>query len=465
MEIIEQYFLPALLALLATMLHVVVWRRQDRWVNLCLGVYSGAYFLTSVLGATLLSFSEGAVLPFKWGLDLSILWTWKSATYWLLLYMPLVIVPLVVLCAEQFPHFSPSTRAPSLIPHSNFVPLTLWISVLGGFCIYQLAIHGYLGNANWAQFEGNFTLMIAMRIEMFSSLSNSFYGILYVALPCLSYYVLYEALTTWEKRWWVLFGGTIALFVFLSFSVMLKGLLVVFAIFLLIGVADLRRWRLWTIGQLMLPVVCLLTFQQTFMEEDWSFTDSIGLIVYRMASAHVYYVNVYPELRPYLGPDFALNLIGLAQPPTDGIDVFPYMYPQIIHLQGSAAAPAHTRAYAQAGLLFAVATMFVIGLAVVAVIHLRRRVTGPWSFALFMQGLNGLYFLTQTTVVDSIFSSFGFIWAVFALAPLAAWETVRPRESPHMPSSKVGLAPSVGGVETPRLDSDKSQAPIPLLFP
>jgi hypothetical protein len=94
------------------------------------------------------------------------------------------------------------------------------------------------------------------------------------------------------------------------------------------------------------------------------------------------------------------------------------MYPQVTWAQGAAPAAAHVRAYSQAGMPFALVNLAIVGIVIKAAGGLRSRIHGPISFALYLQLLIFLYFVTQTSLREAIISCYGIFWAVIALLPL-----------------------------------------------
>jgi hypothetical protein len=105
----------------------------------------------------------------------------------------------------------------------------------------------------------------------------------------------------------------------------------------------------------------------------------------------------------------------------DNVRVFQYMYPQVLWVQGAAAAPAHVRAFAQGGFTAAIFVLLLTGVLIALIGRLKNVSDRPLLFGLYIQGLICLYFLTQTSLRGAFIESYGLKYACFALGML--WVT------------------------------------------
>jgi hypothetical protein len=396
-----------------------LWRKLDADVRYPLALYCAIYVVTTLLGASLIALSNGDILSqLNYGVDLRVLTDLGSLTYWSLLFAPLIVPLLWVLLfsknlvaeeifARVLPHFRDRLTIASLL---------VTFTGLASYCILDLYWNGYLGSLlTLVSFRGDYLSIIVLRAEMISTLGSSFFGIAYIALPTLSQCALYQYAHTRSWAWQLAFIFTLLVTAFLCISTIQKSLVLIYLFFLGIGLAELKVIRWWTLGIVLTMIILLLTVMQSFFLEDWDIWRSLDLITFRLASSYPYYVRLYPDVLPYIGIDWGSHLIGLGEPPADSLDVFDYMYPGITWVQGSTPAAAHIRAYAQAGPLFAVVTLALIGFLLTAIGGLRRRIKGPLTYALYMQTLVLLYYLTQTSLREAVLSCYGIFWACVAL--------------------------------------------------
>jgi hypothetical protein len=91
------------------------------------------------------------------------------------------------------------------------------------------------------------------------------------------------------------------------------------------------------------------------------------------------------------------------------------MYPQVTFALGSVAAPAHLRAYAQAGWPNAIWSLVLIGVIIAAIASIKRWQGSPFRFAVFLQGLLVSYYLTQVGVRSVLVESFSIAFGLVAI--------------------------------------------------
>jgi hypothetical protein len=414
-------------ALLAVVALAFAWLRVDRAARMPLLVYCGTYGFTTLIGATIIGLRGPAFLDtLNYSLDSTILPDLDGIKYWGLLYAPLILPPLCLALTRSQPARLPSTGArstPAEIKRSaaasdrlGVVPFLLGFGLLTGYCMFRLAAAGYGNNLSaWSSLKGDYISLILLRTSMATSLGSVFFGLVYIAIPCLSQCAMYQYLRSGRSVWKFVFLLTVAVTGVLCVWIMMKGLLLIYLLFLGIGLIELKVVKPRVFILIVAGVLGVLTVLQGFFSDNWSFSDSASLAVFRMASSYPYYVSLFPDVIPYGGLDLGLHLLGLAKPNTDAIDVWAYMYPSIHWVQGATPAAAHMRAYAEGGVVYSLVMLVGIGFLLRAVTTFRQRVEGPFAYALYMQALVFLYYLTQTSIREAVISCYGFFWAVVAI--------------------------------------------------
>lgn len=432
-------------------LSLVMWYFVAKWadpiVRLPLTFYCGFYFVTTLIGATLIGLSDSRCLePLGWGLDFRILRDVNNLRYWWLLFMPMIVPPATVLLVNKSKIVESAVRGTAI--RLNAVPGPMaFIAVYGmwaGYCLAKLYVTGQIGTIfKWQSHRGDYVSMILQRTEMAGMLGSVFFGLVYITLPMLSFYALYCAVRLPGYTWKVIFCGSAFTTAVISLSLMQKGPVLLFFVFIGIGLVELKVIKPRSLAIVGAGLVFLLTTLQRFMADTWSYEQTFNLIVFRMAHSFPYYVNVYPDMLPYFGIDLGLHLIGMGEIASDNNVVFDYMYPNVDWVQGAAPGPAHVRAYGQGGLLFAFVTLAFIGLGIKMAGVLRRYIGGPLSFSLYMASLVCMYFLTQTSAREALLSCYGICWAMPGIVPL--WLLSKPV---RMPAKSRAVTPSKSGVRT-----------------
>lgn len=404
--------------LLALVSFMLAWHVADPALRLPLAVYCGAYGLTTVAGATMAGVSGiGLLDELGYSLDTAILPDLGSFKYWLVLYAPLFAVPWSALFFNRL-----WRRAPSPAPEQTLRPeaVLLVFLVFSAYCFWRITAGGYgVALGSWFDSRGDYMAMILLRSEIMAGLGRVFFGLVYISLPALSFAALYQCMRLRTVGWQGVFVFTCAVNAILCLATMMKGQLLIYLLFLAVGLFEIGTIRPRTLLLLLAGVVASLTMLQTFFIEQWTIADSATLIVFRMASSFPYYLSLYPDVLPFGGIDVGLHLFGIGQPANDAVDMFAFMYPTIDWVAGAAPAPAHVRAYAEAGVPYSLLVTIVAGAVVAFAASLRRRVGGAISFAFYLESLVMLYYLTQTSLRESIISCYGFFWTVVALAALA----------------------------------------------
>jgi len=415
------FIVPLAVVLLSLVVLSVAFRYASTGLRLPLGIYCGAYLLTTVIGATIIALPGGTELWIEYNgdADTTVLHAFTNARYWFLLYSPFLIPPFVAMTAERI-RLVPSTRTVNRRPPEiTFLAFAIVFALLAGYCFLTLSINGYLGDAAGIfRLGGDYVSVIQLRTEIFSNLGRTFFGLLYVGLPVLSHVAFYQALKLRTHKWRFAFVFSVFTICILVLLTAQKGPLILYFLSLTIGYSIIRRTRIWAITAAALTCLAMLNAFQIFVLGDWSVLQSAFLVIFRMANAFPFYCSLYPEVLHFTGIDVGLDLVGVVPRPTENEIVFNYMYPDVDWVQGAAPAPAHLAAYVQGGLPFAVATLMLIGIAVAVVARAGRRLESSLSYGAYIGGLFFLYYLTQITLRGALITNYGLAWAAVVLVAL-----------------------------------------------
>lgn len=395
-----------------------------------LAVFLSIYLLTTAIGGVIISATEGQVLIERsYSIDLSILDDVGSELYWSLLLMPLVIVPLTAyLFRNRFGRAAEhAARLDSAFAPCSPLMFMGVVLVFSAYCAADLVFKGY-GGSLLAWSMGDYISMIQVRSDMATSLTSVFFGIVYSALPAFSQYALYQAVKTRSTSWRLALAFTIAATILLCMTLVQKSIVLVYLLFLGAGLVHLKVLRPRSLLAFLAVLLILLTGLQLLFLEEWDVFRSVNLVVFRLASSFPFYVNAYPRLLPHGGIDFGLHLIGVGDRIRDNVDIFDRMYPGVTWAEGAAAAAAHVKAYAQAGLWYSVVTLILVGMITAWIARLRPLLRGPIGHTLYLQALVFLYYCTQTSLRESIVSCYGFFWTTIALVSIIL---VSPKASVH----------------------------------
>ncbi len=413
----------------------IVWKYVDPAVRLPYGVFCAFYIVTSGIGGAIAGVTNGTILEtLGWGLDVSILQDINTFSYWLMLYGPLVIPGLTLVLFQDFRVAEGSVES-CLKGYRDGLDNSTLLMVFGlfaGYCVGKLALQGQLGSIfMWFTLKSDFLSMMILRENLMQNLGSIFFGLTYITLPMLSFCALYRVIETRKISWCVTFcllAGTNTL---LCMALMQKSPVLLYMVFVGIACVELKVVRWQALGGVAAGLIIVLTTLQSFMLDDWNYFRSFSLLTFRMAQSFPYYMSVYPELLDYAGVDLGLHLFGIGEVARDNLDVFNYMYPGITWVQGAAPGPAHLRAYAQGGILFALVTLVLVGFVFKVIAALKHCISGPASFALYISSLFFLYYLTQTSFRESVLSCYGIFWGVVGMIPLVLFNRPPAIEPPQ----------------------------------
>jgi hypothetical protein len=390
-----------------------LFKKSSRNTHILFTTYAGCYVATTLIGATILGFHSGVIWDvLNFGVDTTELDDYFGFIYWFLLYMPLIIAPLVLSVMERFRLPTGNQKATLIEPRL----ITFWtvLLIFVGFCTLKLYKAGAIGNVlaglGWSSAYGEW---VEQRLELLSSLGTVYYGFVYMSFPALGSIALFQANRKSGLGWRLAFIVTVVVTVGFSLSTLMKTPLFLFIGSLGLGLCILGRLRTSSLLVLLGLVFAALTFWQSVFYSDWTSAATAILFLFRMAHSFPFYVSLFPKVIPYLGSNFGLDILGIGPAANDNLQVFNHMYPTITFAQAAAAAPAHVRAYAQAGFAGSIATLVIIAI----LIHWFSRVksirSDPFCFALLIQGVLVCYWVSQTSLRAVLFESpslfFGFM--------------------------------------------------------
>jgi hypothetical protein len=405
--------------------------------------YSAVYVLTTGIGAAMIGLTDGLALiqidaEAGWGLDVSMLPGSVTPQYWIVLFAPLIapallfwLFPARANGASVIDGAAPATE--QLTP-GGFLAV---FAIFAGYCLLNLFRNGYgFSIAMWFQSEGDFVAMMAHRAALGAVLGSLFFGFAYITLPTLAQTAIFQFARIRSSIWMLLAVMAVAIMLFIDLSLMQKSHAMLHLLIIAVGMAELRflRWKLVAI--IIGGLFSVLTFLMSLMLENWDSFQTLRLIVFRMSHAYPYYLTIFPDIESFRGIDFGLHLLGIGSAPDQTWRVFTYMYPGYFEFEGACPAPANVDAYAQAGLGYAIVVSLGIGVLVRWSAELRMRIQGPVGFALYMQSLMALYYVSQTSLRESVVSCYGIFYAFLAIIPLLALRSGRREGQPAAVSSK-----------------------------
>lgn len=400
----------------------LVWKYVDPAVRLPYGLFCGFYLLTTGIGGAIAAVTNGDILEtLGWGLDLSILQDINTLTYWSMLYGPFIVPGITLVLFQDFrlPEQGIEGSLRNYRDGLDYTTLLMIFGLFAGYCFGKLALQGQLGSIfMWFTLKSDFLSMMLLRENLMQSLGSVFFGLAYITLPMLSFCALYRLIETRQAGWLVTFGFLGLSNALLCMALMQKSPVLLYMVFVGIACVELKVVRWQALGGVAAALVVVLTTLQSFMLDEWDYFRSFNLLTFRMAQSFPYYMSVYPEVLDHAGLDLGLHLFGIGEVARDNLDVFNYMYPGITWVQGAAPGPSHLRAYAQGGVLYAFATLVMIGFCLKIIVALRKSINGPMSFALYIETLVFLYYLTQTSFRESVLSCYGIFWGIVGIAPL-----------------------------------------------
>jgi hypothetical protein len=419
------------LALIYSVASIIIlkftWNRIEAEVRRALFWYFFFYFFSNMLGSIIfglageVSFGEFVDFMIDNYIQGEYIQPDLLNLYWFLVFSPFLILPFFCMRSKyifkpaKFLKFTPS-----------FLVYSITVLIIMLIFITEIIMTNNIGIITLSTLTGskeNYTDYIIGRNDIYSSMSNRFFGYLYMTLPFFTNIAVYNALKAPDRHRWIFCSVVLILFItIISIGVNQKAPLLIFYISILAGISMLIKVKLKFI--LLVPVLILLIVNalQIFVQGDdgWNMLFSFFHTIFRAPASMPFYVNYYPRQLPFVGPDFGIlaNLHIPAKEATDNIEMHTIMWGQFFEkfgVTGSVAAPFQFRAFAQAGLFFAIVNVVLISffLRTLGWIY-KTNVLGCHAIthAFFTQSLIVLYFLSQTHIKDCLWSSYGVIWII-----------------------------------------------------
>jgi len=414
------------LLMLCVVVSIAAIRSASTELRLSLGLYLGAYGITSVAGGVLLSFHEildswvGGYLAVS-GIELRLLDVVTSWRFAAILLSPLVVVPLVSVTAEKFSW--PLRHISASKPYRWGISLGVWVCVfliLAAYCFWRFHVAGMssrLLNLDllWDQYQTHITA----RREAFSAFGTVFFGLLYVGIPALSFVAFLKWMERRNPAWGAAFAISVIVVAWFLLATAQKAPLIAYLIMLCVAAWSYSSRKTLAFMTGALVVFFTVTVVQLLFRESWELFDTILHLLLRVGVAIPYYAAIYPEYEAFAGIDLGLDLLGLASARYAFISqtVFDYVYPTVTSIAaGNAPAPAHVNAYAEGGLLYMLFTEVVVAAWIVFTAWVLRRMKGPIGQAFGLSCLLTIYYLSQVSFRLSIVGSYGILWPTVILA-------------------------------------------------
>lgn len=383
------------------------------------------YFFSNMLGAIIFGFAN--IISFNEIIDL-IIETYIQGEYvqphlqnlyWFLLFSPFIFLPLF--CLEfRFKKIN-LNKFHFNLTQQGFLLST--VIILGFFFaeIYSTDNLGILTLSNLTNSKENYADYIIGRADVFNTMSNRFFGFLYMTLPFFSHISIYNACKKNNSKFWLIISSILIIIItVVSIGVNQKAPLVIYFISLFIGLSSIIKFNKFLFIGAPLVILLIINFLQVFIQgsDGWTLTLSFFHTIFRAPSSIPFYVNYYPEKFPFVGIDFGIlaNFYIPTSDALDNYDIHTVMWGQGFEadgVNGTVAAPFHFRAFAQAGLFFSIFNIFILSFFIKLIGSIKRSnffSDSSISHAFFSQSLIVLYFLSQTHIKDCLWSSYGIIW-------------------------------------------------------
>lgn len=399
-----------------------------------LDIYLGFYTLTSVIGGLIIGFPETRELWILYsatgGMDFFGISSTPSQNYWVLLFMPFVLVPSAALAVEVLAKkltfrgsikISMKILDPGLLVTLSFVLAMLFLTVVDAASNDRLTtVMGFSSNINFVE-------NVYARYNVFESANSLVFPITYVMMPCIAIYSLIRASGETDRlAWYVLFGISGLAAIYLVLAVFLKSFIILF--FLMVTLALLLDKRvgfkfLVSAATTSILIFAILGSLQS-ANSQLDILRSAGNIIFRMAVSLPFVVELFPDIVPYaglnvgfrflnIGPDIAINLV-----------LHNYMFPHVTEIQGLAPAPAHITAYAEGGILWAGVISVFIGLSIGLLGQLGKYARSASAKTVFLYGCIGSYYFSQTVFWNAFLVSYGFKWALYLFVGMLLFQYI-----------------------------------------
>jgi hypothetical protein len=391
-------------------------RRIPRRTLIPLAVYLGAYVLTYCIGAVAVAATEGGILEFFWDMAVHIpADILRSPEYWVLLLMPLLVVPLTVLLLHRRGDEAAERGPREARPIGVLLPLVLYTVSIA--YILQNPTYWAAWRAPFDYFESDASALYTHRADLLAAMSTVDSAVVYTIAPFLTFVVIQEALRSGRAAHVslaaVMTAGTVAL----QLALALSAPTMIFTVTVLVAVG-IRRF-----GRVLLPGGALTALLAArYMGVKYA---SRGLLIplldpiLRMPCIYPYYLW-FVRLEGHRGVQLmALLTAGRAETRTSwstlvGSFVFPSASIAVY-----TPAPAHVQAFADGGLLYAFFVLVLIGVgirAAGAIVGSGRDSTLDRAF--LMSACGTIYIATQVDLLEVLWGGAGIVWSLLTYALL-----------------------------------------------
>lgn len=376
-------------------------------------MYGGAYTITTLVGGTLIGLiSNHFALNIleSYGINVALIARKFDFGYWVLLYGPLIIPLWVILAINQCLSRTLTLKWPIL--NQSVSLMSFWFVFLFFLIYFAIKLFDFVLSDNFLNLinNHNYQSSILFRRQLIVQLRSTFFGLAYSTMPTFSHVALYQWSKTKSRLWLFTFLISALTITCIYLIIVLKGMLLIYLVSIAFGLYFLKIIKKLNFVILMgCSVLLLITLYQSLFNNNWHFLDSIYLILFRGSSSFPFYYSLYPKVLPFSG----LHIMS-----TDNLDVFNYMYQGVDWTIGSVSAPSQLIAYSQGGFILALSILILTGFFIYIISLIGSQIRGPLRYALFMQALVFLYYLTQTSVQAAFITSYGIIWALFGIGIL-----------------------------------------------
>lgn len=361
--------------------------------------------LSEILDSAIYAYIKGEVINIE-----------KLNLYFFLLFSPFIILPLA------------SIKSPIIKPISymrfnlNFSIFMIGFILMFSFFLYEIIMTGNIGVLTLSAFGDSrldYNEYILGRNKLFSSMSNQFFGYLYMTFPLFCHISIYKTIENKSKKWLI-----VSVFIFLIISVVSIGInqkapLIIFYISIIAGLTITSKvnWKYILISSIGIFLIINIIQLYVIGDSGWNMILSFFHILFRAPASIPYYVNYYPDLIPFTGTDFGiLAKFTEVKSATDNIDIHSIMWGQDFlnyGIEGSVSAPFQVRAYAQNGLFFTIINILFVALFIRIISWIyKNKIFGDESisYGFLAQSFIVFYYLSQTNIKDCIWSSYGIVW-------------------------------------------------------
>lgn len=392
-------------------------------------VFFSLYVLTTAIGATVLAVplirdlwtATYPTMDAKW------INPGDSWGYWFIVWGPLPACGATAIWCFSRVRRPVTIAARLLAKRIDVLAATLVGGLFCTYCFLNLSAHGYLAVSLLnSQLIGLYRENITLRAEMFGSLGALHFVSIYAGIPAIAVVAFHSAVRTKLLEWWLLFVLLSGALILLYAATLTKANVLIFGIQLVLAAQILGLIRARGLLVAVFGGIGVLTLLSALLGG----TDVLDValtgynVIFREASDVPFYLAVFPRQLPFVGIDFGLGAFGIGPTVPTNEMVANFMFPHETWVQGAAPAAAPVMAYAQAGYPWALVTMGLMGVWIAVAGQMRRWVANPVTFSVFIGAATTCYYLSQSDVVGSFNTAYGFKWWIAALLLLIGTQRI-----------------------------------------